>query len=534
MKTYLFLLYAYSNWLPAVLLPWSLVLTRSHLESCLGRRTCPQSMSGIYWGVTLPELLEFVNFTHKLLRHLLLITDLQRQRDLSPRGPPCPKYSNHWHMMKWSPLWSWVSEGKQSMHELPETWSLCQAVQNLSTAAGSARNLIIHYCTLKPRRTLKHSHTTLQRNPSHLMQQQDWTPTPCSWCVVCWWMLQMVPLWKCESLSIVPLQPQLSQNIWHKASAWLARIKVQSFQVLLACHRDLPFSQSLTSLSLVYVRLPSKKFAVAAIIVPRVTCDLQLQPIPFDLKWNHLLDIQLADLVSCNQAELTSTWCGCVYWSLVAWPAGWTTWLSHHIWNWILLVHAGKTDVNSPANLITTHLFFHLWRWHPAQILGDRGKPCKRLGPIPRGAIHCVPLQGQSLLHRMWEVSSPPAEEVWRKGIGWVETSSCAEISLPWTNPALQGSVWWVWSCYGGIFLWWDMQSWFPLLICRSHIRWFSTFPCMSSRRNPKSGPCLTLLRHRPMVCHWMLATCRPNCSSTIDWCVISISTSPCGSYDWC
>lgn len=145
----------------------------------------------------------------------------------------------------------------------------------------------------------------------------------------------------------------------------------------------------------------------------------------------------------------------------------------------------------------------------------------------------------------MWEVSSPPAEEVWRKGIGWVETSSCAEISLPWTNPASAGfvqgreiSVWWVWSCYGGIFLWWDMQSLFPLLIYRSHIRWFSTFLCMLSRRNPaqprKSGPCLTLLWHQPMVCHWMLATCWPNCSSTVDWCVTSILTSPCGSYDWC
>jgi len=41
--------------------------------------------------------------------------------------------------------------------------------------------------------------------------------------------------------------------------------------------------------------VPSKKFTVTAIVVPRVTCDLQLQPIPFDLKWNHLLDIQLAD-----------------------------------------------------------------------------------------------------------------------------------------------------------------------------------------------------------------------------------------------
>jgi len=84
----------------------------------------------------------------------------------------------------------------------------------------------------------------------------------------------------------------------------------------------------------------------------------------------------------------------------------------------------------------------------------------------------------------MWEVSSPPAEEVWRKGIGWVETSSCAETPLnePWTPRVSLMSLELLWRN----ILRWDMQSWFPLLICRSHIRWLSTFPCMLSRRNSK------------------------------------------------
>lgn len=32
---------------------------------------------------------------------------------------------------------------------------------------------------------------------------------------------------------------------------------------------------------------PTKKFEVIAVVVPRVTCDLPLHPVPFDLKWNH-------------------------------------------------------------------------------------------------------------------------------------------------------------------------------------------------------------------------------------------------------
>ena len=40
---------------------------------------------------------------------------------------------------------------------------------------------------------------------------------------------------------------------------------------------------------------PTKKHDVTAIVVPRVTCDLPLHPIPFNLEWNHLADIPLAD-----------------------------------------------------------------------------------------------------------------------------------------------------------------------------------------------------------------------------------------------
>ena len=40
---------------------------------------------------------------------------------------------------------------------------------------------------------------------------------------------------------------------------------------------------------------PSKKLDVTAIIVPHVTCDLPLHPVPFNSKWDYLARIQLAD-----------------------------------------------------------------------------------------------------------------------------------------------------------------------------------------------------------------------------------------------
>ncbi len=38
-----------------------------------------------------------------------------------------------------------------------------------------------------------------------------------------------------------------------------------------------------------------KKIDVTAIVMPKVTCDLPISPVPFDLSWSHLTDIPLAD-----------------------------------------------------------------------------------------------------------------------------------------------------------------------------------------------------------------------------------------------
>ena len=43
------------------------------------------------------------------------------------------------------------------------------------------------------------------------------------------------------------------------------------------------------------VNSPDEKFAVTAVIVPRVTCDLPLLPVPFNSEWTHLSNLHLAD-----------------------------------------------------------------------------------------------------------------------------------------------------------------------------------------------------------------------------------------------
>ena len=55
--------------------------------------------------------------------------------------------------------------------------------------------------------------------------------------------------------------------------------------------------QSVASLTIssVHDHSPSKKFKVITVVMPRVTCDLPLHPVSFDLQWRHLEGIPLAD-----------------------------------------------------------------------------------------------------------------------------------------------------------------------------------------------------------------------------------------------
>ena len=55
-------------------------------------------------------------------------------------------------------------------------------------------------------------------------------------------------------------------------------------------------TQSLTSLQIAPVHSPSRMFDVSAIVVPHVTCDLPVHPVPFNHKWEHIKGLRLADL----------------------------------------------------------------------------------------------------------------------------------------------------------------------------------------------------------------------------------------------
>ena len=53
--------------------------------------------------------------------------------------------------------------------------------------------------------------------------------------------------------------------------------------------------QSIANFSLSSTHSPNLKIGVTAIVVPRVTRDLPLRPIPMALSWSHITDIPLAD-----------------------------------------------------------------------------------------------------------------------------------------------------------------------------------------------------------------------------------------------
>ena len=53
--------------------------------------------------------------------------------------------------------------------------------------------------------------------------------------------------------------------------------------------------KSVTSFQVSPTQSPNEKFTVTAVIVPKVTCDLPRYHVPFDCRWSHLSDIELAD-----------------------------------------------------------------------------------------------------------------------------------------------------------------------------------------------------------------------------------------------
>ena len=73
---------------------------------------------------------------------------------------------------------------------------------------------------------------------------------------------------------------------WFKVFLCLASIKMFECLALVVCHKG-PLSQ-LPNLSR---RIQQKEDRDPAVVVPKVTCDLPLAPVPFQMNWKHLADL---------------------------------------------------------------------------------------------------------------------------------------------------------------------------------------------------------------------------------------------------
>ena len=54
-------------------------------------------------------------------------------------------------------------------------------------------------------------------------------------------------------------------------------------------------TQYISNFRISAVKSPRRKIDITAVIVPKVTCDLPVHPVPFDSKWKHLISLSLAD-----------------------------------------------------------------------------------------------------------------------------------------------------------------------------------------------------------------------------------------------
>ena len=121
------------------------------------------------------------------------------------------------------------------------------------------------------------------------------------------------------------------------------------------------------------VNSPGKGVGVTAVVVPRVTCDLPLHPVPFDLSWNHLSDIPLAD------------------------PG---------------FGHPGKIDIILGVEVLlqgrrigpphSPIAFETKFSW----VLAGRTESCSSTSHV---AAHHALMSGDDLLHKFWEIEECPA-----------------------------------------------------------------------------------------------------------------------------
>ena len=119
--------------------------------------------------------------------------------------------------------------------------------------------------------------------------------------------------------------------------------------------------QSITNFGVRSTYSPSRKIDVIAVVVPRVTCDLPLHPVPFSSKWNHLTDICLADTGFGHPGRIdlllgVEVFIDVLRQGRLTGPPGSPAAFETEF-GWVL---AGSTELCSPANHAVVHHITHL------------------------------------------------------------------------------------------------------------------------------------------------------------------------------
>ena len=115
--------------------------------------------------------------------------------------------------------------------------------------------------------------------------------------------------------------------------------------------------QSIAAFDISPVKSPNKKFSISAIVVPRVTCDLPLQPIHYESSWTHISDLSLADPDFGNPGRIDILLGVDIYSDALlngrrSGPPGTPTAFETQF-GWVL---AGRTNLKAPAHCsIATH-----------------------------------------------------------------------------------------------------------------------------------------------------------------------------------
>ena len=133
------------------------------------------------------------------------------------------------------------------------------------------------------------------------------------------------------------------------------------------------------------VRPTGRSIGVTAVVVPKVTCDLPLRPVPFELKWNHIADLPLADPGFGQPGRIDVLLGVDVFIDILrqgrrTGPPGSPTAFETEF-GWVLCGNAGCTAPNAQANVHIT-------------------------------AFHATTVSGDDVLRRFWEIEESPTDRL--------------------------------------------------------------------------------------------------------------------------